>query len=549
MQPSADIFNLPIAYRTNYPVPASMQSDLELLTTVDATVKPMYEALFRPKTILGKRVAHKWGETFTDDAQFLTDSVALVRATSFPVHDPTDFLESWDRIRDTEDFTTVFQYIEQKPLLFLNTSPKFLTVMSVYSMTSPVLFLLSPLLIAIAPYVILKSKNMPVSWSDYKEMLSKLLKSHAIGSLFVNFGSANMNQRMGMIMSAIFFGVQLYSNVQACFTFFKNIRYVHLALKRARDYIGHILETTKILMLAAPATYREFIADLTRHQLVLTDFYLKLQAVRAGGVTWTEIYQLGFIRQLFYQIRTDEALRAAIEYSFGVFGYAENLTELKAALASKRISACKFGKETKFTKAVYAPSPSNRPNSYALKNYAITGPNASGKTTFIKMTMLNVLFSQQVGMGFYRRATICPYQNLCCYLNIPDTSGRDSLFQAEARRCKEIIDAIGDTRMLCIFDELFSGTNPAEASASAYAFLKYLETKPQCTFLLTTHFLDVCQKIDPTITNMHMETETHEGKLLYKYKFSKGISRVQGGVRVLEDLGYPDSILACAKAC
>ena len=34
------------------------------------------------------------------------------------------------------------------------------------------------------------------------------------------------------------------------------------------------------------------------------------------------------------------------------------------------------------------------------------------------------------------------YDKIHCYLNIPDTSNRDSLFQAEARRCKEIIDAL-----------------------------------------------------------------------------------------------------------
>jgi hypothetical protein len=61
-------------------------------------------------------------------------------------------------------------------------------------------------------------------------------------------------------------------------------------------------------------------------------------------------------------------------------------------------------------------------------------------------------------------------------LNIPDTSGRDSLFQAEARRCKEIIDIIDeplltDARHFCIFDELFSGTIAAEATSASYGFL------------------------------------------------------------------------------
>ena len=72
---------------------------------------------------------------------------------------------------------------------------------------------------------------------------------------------------------------------------------------------------------------------------------------------------------------------------------------------------------------------------------------------------------------------MCPYDTIHCYLNIPDTSGRDSLFQAEARRCKEILESLEDNKKhFCIFDELFSGTNPNEACASSYGFIKYLNS-------------------------------------------------------------------------
>ena len=52
----------------------------------------------------------------------------------------------------------------------------------------------------------------------------------------------------------------------------------------------------------------------------------------------------------------------------------------------------------------------------------ITGPNASGKTTILKSSLINILFSQQFGCGFYDSAKIKPFNNIHCYLNIPDTS-------------------------------------------------------------------------------------------------------------------------------
>ncbi len=63
----------------------------------------------------------------------------------------------------------------------------------------------------------------------------------------------------------------------------------------------------------------------------------------------------------------------------------------------------------------------------------ITGPNASGKTTILKTTLINTILTQQFGCGFYSEATMYPFNHIHCYLNIPDTSGRDSLFQSETR--------------------------------------------------------------------------------------------------------------------
>ena len=76
----------------------------------------------------------------------------------------------------------------------------------------------------------------------------------------------------------------------------------------------------------------------------------------------------------------------------------------------------------------------------------------------IVLDLFNLILSQQLGVGFYEEAKIKPFMHIHCYLNIPDTSCRDSLFQAEARRCKEIIDALDENKddsHFCIFDELY----------------------------------------------------------------------------------------------
>ena len=62
-------------------------------------------------------------------------------------------------------------------------------------------------------------------------------------------------------------------------------------------------------------------------------------------------------------------------------------------------------------------------------------------------------------MGFFNKGKTKLYTNIHCYLNIL-TLDRDSLFQAEARRCVNIIHSLKNKgNHFCIFDELYSGTN------------------------------------------------------------------------------------------
>jgi DNA mismatch repair ATPase MutS len=183
-----------------------------------------------------------------------------------------------------------------------------------------------------------------------------------------------------------------------------------------------------------------------------------------------------------------------------------------------------------------------------------------------------------LGYGFYKKAKLEPYDMIHCYINIPDTSARDSLFQAEAKRCKDILMKVGANevganevganevganevganevganevgsnnklRHFCVFDELYSGTNPYEAISSAYAFLKYLHKYDTVNFVLTTHFLDLCKRLEKEkhMHNYHMKIETDNDDFKYTYKMEKGISEIKGGIKVLKDLEYPIEII------
>jgi energy-coupling factor transporter ATP-binding protein EcfA2 len=222
--------------------------------------------------------------------------------------------------------------------------------------------------------------------------------------------------------------------------------------------------------------------------------------------------------------------------------------------SAKSTKSTKSKKHTSFKQIYYPPHETPIKNDVVInKKIIITGPNAAGKTTIIKSTLMNIILSQQIGYGFYDSANICPYDYLHSYLNIPDTSGRDSLFQAESRRCKEILDSLekeSDKRHFCIFDELYSGTNPYEAVASAYGYIDYLSTMKNVDLMLTTHYISLCNnlKTNKRIKNYKMKVNVEEDyNLKYLYKIERGISKIKGGIKVLYDLDYPKAIIENTK--
>ena len=301
----------------------------------------------------------------------------------------------------------------------------------------------------------------------------------------------------------------------------------------------------------------EFCAELKLHMGTLNKYYTELNTITPYKISIKKAYEIGYIMKYYYAIYSDLNFHSAMTYSFGFNAFEDHLNGFKSKIQDGFVNKCRFSKkETKLTDAYFAPLIYNKPikNTIALNNeIIITGPNAAGKTTLLKTAIFNIILSQQTGYGFYKKATICPYDMIHCYLNIPDTSGRDSLFQAESRRCKEILDLIAKNpkqKHFCIFDELYSGTNPYEAVASAYSFTDYLTKYENVNFVLTTHYIQLCKLLDSNkrINNCNMKIEhADNGDFIYTYKLQKGISNIKGGLKVLYNLDYPEPIIKKAE--
>ena len=332
-------------------------------------------------------------------------------------------------------------------------------------------------------------------------------------------------------------------------------------LSCTRDYIHNSVEIMNELEILCKnkESYKDFINNMNSHKEVLEKYHrclVKLKYNRGNGFNYKNIHKMGAVMLCFNKLYNNQTIKNSLEYSLYLHGYLDNIKNVQTNIKNKHLHFCKLSKKhTTFKNAFYPPlSKETVKNSYNLKKQMlITGPNAAGKTTILKATLFNIIVSQQLGCGFYDKASINPYDRIHSYINIPDTSGRDSLFQAEARRCKNIIDNINKTdnkhRHFCVFDELYSGTNPYEAIGSAISFLKYVNNYKNINFMITTHFLDICKKLDhsPDFKNNFMDVKEVDSNFTYTYKLKPGISTIKGGIKVLQDLKYPPEIISETK--
>ena len=267
----------------------------------------------------------------------------------------------------------------------------------------------------------------------------------------------------------------------------------------------------------------------------------------------TQLTHVGNILSNFYNLYTSTQYNAAIDYCLDLHGFTLNILDVQDNIKNKKINYANFNKKyTKVYGSYFAPLVKCNPiknNIFIDNNIIITGPNASGKTTILKSALFNIILSQQLAVGFFDKADVSPFKFIHSYLNIPDTSNRDSLFQAEARRCKEILDIIVASNQkekhFCIFDELYSGTNPNEAIASAISYLEFISKYKNVTFMLTTHYITVCENmsLQDNIVNKHMKLINNKSS----FRLDNGISYEKGGIKILEELNYPTEIIESAN--
>jgi DNA mismatch repair protein MutS len=181
----------------------------------------------------------------------------------------------------------------------------------------------------------------------------------------------------------------------------------------------------------------------------------------------------------------------------------------------------------------------------------ITGPNASGKSTYLRQIALIVLMAQTGSFVPANDAVIGLTDRIFTRIGLYDRIGMgESTFMTEMVETAEILHN-ATPRSLVLLDELGRGTSTYDGLAVARAVLEYIHNHPKINTrtLFATHYheLTELENLLPRLENLHVEIEENGEELNFLYKVAKGVALRSYGVYAAKLAGLPKPVVRRAE--
>lgn len=184
----------------------------------------------------------------------------------------------------------------------------------------------------------------------------------------------------------------------------------------------------------------------------------------------------------------------------------------------------------------------------SIRGVLLTGSNASGKSTFLKMVALNAIMAQTIHTCTAERYR-APFYDIYSSMALKDDLiGGESYYIVEIKALKRILDAAEQTnrKVLCFVDEVLRGTNTVERIAASTQILRSLSGGNILCFA-ATHDIELTDLLKDSYDNYHFEENICDGDISFPYKLLSGKATSRNAIRLLEIMGYEPEIIEKAR--
>lgn len=181
------------------------------------------------------------------------------------------------------------------------------------------------------------------------------------------------------------------------------------------------------------------------------------------------------------------------------------------------------------------------------KSVLITGSNASGKSTYIKAVAINAILAQTINTVLAKAWTMKPSYIVTSMAIQDNVMDGDSYFIAEIKSLKRIIRLSREKKPLLSFvDEILKGTNTIERISASAAMMEWLSDHTGMN-IIASHDIELTEIAGEVYTNYHFRESIEDGEVLFDYKIHNGPSQTRNAIKLLEIIGYPESVTARAN--
>jgi DNA mismatch repair protein MutS len=175
----------------------------------------------------------------------------------------------------------------------------------------------------------------------------------------------------------------------------------------------------------------------------------------------------------------------------------------------------------------------------------VTGPNMSGKSTYMRQVALICLLAQAGGFVPAKAADLPILDRVFTRVGASDDiAGGRSTFMIEMTELATILDA-ATADSLVLLDEVGRGTSTADGLAIARAVTEHLHDEVGAYTLFATHHHDLTAVAAdlPGATNRHFETSREDGDVRFDHELAPGPAAASYGVEVASMAGVPESVV------
>lgn len=179
----------------------------------------------------------------------------------------------------------------------------------------------------------------------------------------------------------------------------------------------------------------------------------------------------------------------------------------------------------------------------------ITGPNMSGKSTYMRQLALTIIMAQVGCFVPAQRAELSITDQIFTRIGAADdlVSGQ-STFMVEMLESNHAIQHATEDSLI-LLDEIGRGTSTYDGMALAQAIIEYIHDDIKAKTLFSTHYHELTSLEEnlSALKNIHVRAEEIEGKVVFLHQIHDGAADESYGIHVAQLAGLPDSLIKRAN--